>query len=140
MIVSTLINIENLLKLPKIDAKELKFLWAGDWWDGAINGMSVYQNEKCWFELICENDGTESENYYRRLLVIELSPEQIKQADYWHNLFKEKVGTHMDFDENGIRHTGNLKPRKLWQEFYDAYQKSEKIDLSNNKFLGYYEI
>ena len=82
--------------------------------------------------MICENDNTESEDYYRRYLVIKLTDKQLEQEEYWHNLFQEKVGTHNDFDDNGIRHTRNIKLRELHQEFYDAYQKSEKNDLSNN--------
>ncbi len=144
MHVSNLITEENLLKLPKINFDELKFLWANDWWDGAISGMLIYQNEKCQFELICENDDTNSKDYYRRFLVIKLTVKQIEQEEYWHNLFKEKVGTHYDLDDNGVRQietpAQNPKTEELHQEFYDAYQKSEKIDLSNNEFLGYYEI
>jgi hypothetical protein len=134
-----LISSENLTELPKIEKNEIRLLWANDWFDGVINGILLYKNKKCRFELIEENSADAIQNIYRKYLVIELTEEQLQEEEYWHKLFVENVGSHFDFDENENLQTTKVKPQETWEKFYKLYEKREEVNLSKNKFLGYYE-
>ncbi|MCU0240192.1 MAG: hypothetical protein MUC29_12185, partial [Pyrinomonadaceae bacterium] len=106
-----LISPENLIELPKIEKNEIRLLWADDWFDGVINGVLLYQNKKCRFEMIEENNDDNTQNFYRRYLIIELTERQLQEEEYWHKLFVENVGSHFDFDENGNLQTSITKPK-----------------------------
>lgn len=131
---------KNISLLPKINEKDLKFLWYNDWWDGPISGMLTYQNKKYWFDILSE-DGSSPDVYYRRYLIIELSEEQVKHKEYWHDLWVEGMGSNSVPDENGIRHTDNLKPLHIRNAFTKYYKEIHtEIDLSENIVIGYYEV
>jgi hypothetical protein len=65
---------------------------------------------------------------------------QLAEETRWHELFRQHVGTHTDYDESGQRQLGALQPRERWAEFYDAYQKRTPWDLSGNEVLGWFEL
>ena len=133
-------EIKSVEGLDKIDVSELKFLWYSNWFDGFISGMVSYQGEKCWVDVLSENDGSDPSGYYRRYLVFELSPEQLEEIEYWYKLFVEKVGSHTTFDENGIRHTDRVRPRETHHEFSDAYKnRTKRLELSDDQLIGYFE-
>ena len=101
--------------------------------------MLLYQDEKYWFEIVAESDDPDFQDYYRRFLIIELSDQQLQEEEYWHELFREKVGNHTDYELQGIPHKEKLKPKDIWDEFYEPYQRRTEIDLSNNVVVGWYE-
>ena len=139
-IYSELKNAKNISNIPQINFNDLKLLWHEEFWDGPINGILLYQNKKCWFEMISENDGSEPDDYYRRYWIIKLSQKQIEDKEFWHNLFREKVGNNADYDDDGIRHTDQVKPFEMHNEYFELAKKREEIDLSNNLVLGFYEV
>jgi hypothetical protein len=118
-------------KLPQVDLNAIRLLWHSDYWDGALTGLLLYEERKYWFE---NYDDVESTR--RRYLIIEISDEHLKEAEYWHELFREKVGTHTDYDENRHRNIGALKPKATWNEFYEPFQKRVAPDYSENTVIG----
>lgn len=137
---SEIIDTKDISRLSQIDRNDLRFLWYANWWDGPISGMLIYQNKKCWFELISENENAFPDEYYRRYLIIELSVSQIEEEEYWHALFVKQVGEHMDIDENGVRHRDRVKPFQSHQVSYEAYKTRTPMDLSENFVLGFFEL
>jgi len=131
---------KDLSNVPQIDRKDIKFIWYNDWWDGPINGMLLYQNRKCRFDLFDREESVNPGNTLQRYIVIELTAEQIETEEYWHALFVEKAGSHMVPDENGIRQTDRVKPSETWGEFYEPYKNREKADFSNNFVIGFFEF
>jgi len=113
-------NFESWIKYPyntpKVPEKDVKFLWENDRWDGPLNGMCLYKDKKMWFECAGEDD-----DRYRRYILIELTPDELAKEEKWHNLFREKVGTHTEY-ENGKR-SGKVKSHETHHEFYDEYNK-----------------
>jgi len=109
----------DLRDLPKI---KVKFLWHNDWWDGPLAGMCEYKDEMYWYALHHENY-KKNAKYWRRYVVIKLTPEQMAEELKWHNLFVEKVGDHFCCDERGHRNRDGVKPQRLWHEFYDEFNK-----------------
>ena len=130
---------DTYIRLPKIDQGEVQLLWHCDYWDGPKSGLLLYNGKKHWFQVYQESDDSDFRDYYRRFLIIELSEAQLKEEEYWHALFQEKVGTHTDYVPQGKSHAEQLKPRELWHEFYEAYQKRQQLDLSQNHIVGWYE-
>jgi hypothetical protein len=85
------------------------------------------------------SDDPDLRDYYRRFLIVELSDEQLREKEYWHNLFREKVGTHTDFEVQGKTLEEKLKPKETWDEFYRPYQQRKEVDLSDNLVIGWFE-
>ncbi|MEJ2749462.1 MAG: hypothetical protein P8183_16395 [Anaerolineae bacterium] len=134
---SALLNSKNLDLLPKVEKGQFKLLWHCDYWDGAKSGMLLYKDKKHWFQVFNEND---DKDYYRRFAIVELSESQLAEEESWHELFREKVGTHTDYGESGKRAVGTLKPQELWSEFYNAYKNRSPQDFSNNQVVAWFEI
>ena len=89
--------------------------------------MLLYRGERCWFEVVAEND-PDAEGWYRRFAVVRLTPEQVAEERRWEELFRENVGYHP-----------NLQPRDRWSKFYEAYQRRTPLDISRNEALGWFE-
>ena len=117
-------------QLEKINRQDVHLLWFGDFWDGPVNGLCLYNNEKCWFET-CSED----EDGGRRYVLLKLSAEQLADEEKWHELFRRNVGTHTDFDEA----VPQVKPQESHRDFYEPYKTRGKVDYSKNPALGWFE-
>ena len=122
-----------------IKRKDVKYLWHCDYWDGPISGICLYDGEKCWFDQVKEYN-----NRSRTFKVIRLTAEQLKEEEYWHALFEEKVSVGTSYDENERRCTLEdgktyLRSYELHHEFYDEQKKNrKKQDFSKNEVIGYF--
>lgn len=127
---------DKLNELPKVKWHDLRILWHCGYWDGPRSGLLSYKDIKYWFQVFDEPDDA---TIFRRFLIIELSTEQVREEEQWHDLFRQKVGTHTDYDESGKRHIGVLQPREIWHEFYDAYKNRLVQDFSDNQVVSWFE-
>ena len=91
-------SLGGYLALPRIDRSSVRLLWSDEFWDGPCSGMLLFRGQQYWFQSIEENEG---DGWFRRFLVVELSDAQLREECSWHDLFREKVGTHMDYDAEG---------------------------------------
>lgn len=99
--------------------KNLKIVFAINWWDGPLEGMCLHNNEKHWFH--CEDE--DGEGFWRRFSIIKLTPEQVADEEKWHEFFKEKVGESFPYaDGIRVKNETPLKPQSMWHEFYDVYK------------------
>lgn len=103
---------EDILALPEIPRKEVRWLWHSNYWDGVLSGMLLYKGKKYWF--VCcdeagdyvdydeEKDLTASEQlgWYRRYAIIRITDEQVSRAEYWLHLFEKYVAVYSTYDEN----------------------------------------
>jgi hypothetical protein len=132
---------EDYLKVSRVPKSDIRLLWHSGYWDGIISGLLLFKGEKYWFQMIKEgadiiyNEGNERRIY----LIVELSGFELTKLEYWHDLFKEKVGTHTEYDDTGKRAIGALKPKELWDDFYESFAKREKEDFSDNEVIGWFE-
>lgn len=128
---------EACLQLPPITRTDVRLLWHFDFYDGPISGMLLFNGRRCWFQMVAENE--EPNGWYRRFLIVALSEEQIATEERWHELFREHVGHHTDYDAEGHRNSGTTRPREEWDHFYRPYGQREPLDLSRNDVLAYLE-
>jgi hypothetical protein len=119
---------EDYLSLPRLSRDDVKVLWTVDFWDGMISGIVEYKSMAYWAQM-CHDYENDDQPFYRRYLVIELSDEEVAEERYWHKLFMEKVGTHPT----------DVKPKEIWNEFFEPYGKRNPLDLSNNEVTGWFE-
>lgn len=120
----------------------VKFLWHNDWWDGPLAGICECKNNKYWYMLHHENY-KKGAKYWRRFVVLELTPEQLTEEEKWHQLFVENVGAHFTCDENGQRKRGELRPYHLHHEFYDEFNKVKddlRVGYDKNSVVGYFDL
>ena len=129
---------KDLRQIQRIDRDAIRLLWHVDFWDGPTSGLLSYAGEDLWFEMVEENEDTTA-SWYRRYVIVRLSEEQLADERRWHELFREHVGTHTDYDENGARATGVTKPRSEWDEFYGPHSKRVAPDLASNTVVGWWE-
>ena len=129
-------TLQDLGPIQKLGQDEVRLLWHADFWDGPINGLCQCGNSKYWFELLTDVDGGNLDSPQRRFLVLELTPAELAEEERWHELFRQKVGTHCDYDEP---HPA-VKPAETHREFYEAYQKRPKPDYSHNPVVAWFEL
>jgi hypothetical protein len=126
----------NYRDLPRLPEDEVRLLWHDDFWDGPLSGVLEYRGERLWYLL--HEEAPESEpGWYRRFLVVRLTPDQLREEEYWQDLFGRCVGTHADYGDSG-RVLGELQPKERWSEFYDAYAKRAPMDLTENEVVGWF--
>lgn len=135
----------DLSKYPKVENPKL--LWHSNYWDGPLSGAVEYEGKMCFFQMAEENIPGEDEkpSFYRRFVILELSPEEIEEENYWHALFREHVGTHTDYEHDPLssgrsRAHGRVKPSSEHHKFYDPYKQREHKDYTENRVLAWFEI
>lgn len=104
---------------PQISDRDVRLLWHSDYWDGPLSGMLSYRGEKLWFSLVDQADGLRVA-WYRRFAIVRLRPEELADECRWHDLFRQCVGHHTDYDENGRREIGALHPATTHDAFYNS--------------------
>ena len=136
------LNSDNAyLYLPQIARKQIRLCWHDDYYHGPITGLLEYHGEKYWFHMCDENlQHANDPSWHRRYLVIELSPAQLQEEEEWHNLFREKVGTHTDYNAQGYREPGHIHSQQSQVEFYRAYNEREEPDYSDNNVIGWFQL
>ena len=125
--------------LPELDRSRLEFLWHSDFWDGPKNGLLVFDGCKYWFQMFEESADPDLKDFYRRFLVLELTPAQLEEEERWHALFQEKVGYHSDSRYNQREELAQLKPRNVQVEFYNLYKARVPLDVNANRAIGWFE-
>ncbi len=126
----------DYLKVPELDKNEIRMLWHVGFWDVPTSGVLEYRGRRYWFQTT--EDLQQSESADLKYLVVQLSERQLAEEEHWHNLFRQKVGTHTDYDEQGHREIGALRPGSSHHEFYNAYKQRARPDLSSNEVIGWY--
>lgn len=127
------------LLVPFAAKHDVRLLWHCDYWDGPRSGMLEYREERCWFELISENDDPDLIQWYRRFAIIRLTSEQLAEEERWHELFRTNVGGHTDYDLDGREPGKGLRPREEWHRYYDFYRTRNPRDFSSNEVLAWFE-
>lgn len=131
---------------PQIDFKDVKYLWHFDYYDGALSGLAILNDQKIWFlsfeqykwteEDMARTDKEWEPPWYRRYVVLQLQPEEIAQLETTHSLFQKHVGTHTDYPREG-----KVKSRGEMDLFYKRNKSKElQVDFDNAKILGWYEL
>lgn len=123
-------------QIQKLDRNAVRLLWCFDFWDEPINGLCRWEDRKCWFEMCDADENDLPAPVQRRYLVLELTAQQLAEEERWHELFREKVGTHCDFEESHPE----VKAVELHKHFYEAYKNRVKPDYSKNRILGWFEL
>ena len=98
-----------------------------------------FRGERCWFQVIAENEDEDLSGWYRRFAIIRLTADQLAEEERWHRLFRENVGWHTDYmKEAADRHEG-IRPREQWNTFYEPYKTRVPLDVSSNEVLAWFE-
>jgi hypothetical protein len=146
---------DNYQQFPKLDA--MKKLWHAGYWDGPLSGMCSVDGQKCWFQCIEEwdehNDYPEDEDefeqpWYRRFLIYRLTEEQLLPTEAGHDKFCRMVGTHCNYDEDGVtrgrfHYNDTVTPDTFEQYYKEAKENKEPqtdmTPVSDEHIIGWYE-
>lgn len=114
----------------------VRLLWHAGFWDGPISGLCAVEGRELWF------DATETADQplgRRRFRCFELDEQELAAEHARHAAFREHVGTHTDYDENGRRQVGaTVLPRESWQAFYDAYPPAAARTYRDREPVGFF--
>jgi len=115
----------------------VRLRWHVSYWDGPINGVATYDGRDCWFE--AEGFDWEDElPHSRRYLLYELTDEELAEERYWHERFRELVGTHTEYDEQGQRLSGEIRPPS--SDFDREYGRRRQPDYTSRTPIGWFAI
>lgn len=103
-----------------------------------MSGMLELGNERCWFQVIAENEDQDLRGWYRRFAVVRLTPEQLEEEHRWHELFREHVDSRDDYAGDVPGRDDALRPREQWAAFYEQYERRVPLDLSRNEVLAWF--
>ena len=139
-------------ELPFFSREKWKFLWENDRWDGPLAGVCEVEEEKYYFlyqddiihklteeEIRKMFDEDWEPPWWRRFYLVSLSDEEWKEEIQRHDDFCKYVGEHTDYNENGCRRWGELKPYSEHHKFYDKYGEIERC-FDENEVVGWIEI
>jgi hypothetical protein len=131
---------ENTLQ---VDAKELKMLWTGGYYDGPIDGFCVYKDKVHAFNMIDENthDTIEDHKWYRKYELVELTKEEVLGAYIDHCWFRECVGGHWDSSELEIFGSeSDTKTKETWDLYYDVMKTWTNPEYVTRKPIAWFEL
>lgn len=140
-------------EFPKLD--EMRKLFHVSFYDGALSGLCLINNDKCWFQCIedyydnntWDDDNDDYPPWYRRFIIFKLSDDKLKRIEENHEKFRTMVGTHTDYDENGKRDfyqysaTTTKETADQYFKEYASASNSERENLLQDKsqIVGWYE-
>jgi len=148
---------------------ETRVLYHMNFWDGPISGVCLYNGKKCYFDTINEvheerlmdeeewidycvemvkhgydinPDDRNEYNWYRIYAIFETPDEVMEILDENHNLFKKHVGTHCNYNWDGLRpldisiedHKNSISQIDH-SKFYGVEKRSANLEVKKWKIL-----
>ena len=115
-----------------IAPEDVRYLWVSDYYDGPLAGLCQYRGEKLWFKIRCRPEhGPDVFDLFR------LTSEQLEAQERDHELFRQHVGFHWDYGDDGCHPIGQVRDKATWHLYYDA--PHPELDLTMNVVVGSYE-
>ncbi len=122
---------DNITKnWPKRAIKEIKWLWASDWYDGPLSGMVEWNEQRYWAVYFEDDDKT------RLYTLLKLTEEQQKSEEYWHELCKLCTGEDHHISVGDPLH-GNKDTKTFYYTRYEI--EHEELDWSEAKLVGWFK-
>ena len=93
----------------------VRVLWHLEYWDEPLSGVVEHGGTTYFFQ--AEPFDWDDPPSVHRLVVYQLSDEELEFERDEHERFRRYVGTHTDYDERGQRRVGEVRPRSEWPRF-----------------------
>lgn len=116
--------------LPRLEEGAYQMLWYSGFWDGPISGMLSFQGQDHWFEMVQENEVFARDQWYRRYVVLKLTPEQLTKERQVHADFRRYVGKHTDYvsDRQTPEESQSKDQAHLFYEEHGEYCRSQPFE------------
>ena len=93
---------EGLESLPRLDETQIRLVWHFDWWDGPLNGLAEYDDQKAWFAF--HDIDEPGIHYFYRLYL--LTDAQVAEAELWR-------ATRGDWNQESGHGSGEMSPATM---------------------------
>jgi hypothetical protein len=96
---------------------DVRLLWHADYWDRPLSGLAHHNGRDYWFEI--EDFDPDDPPAEFRYFLYPLTDEELEDERKWHRKFQKLVGTHCDYDANGVDRSGEANgadPEKFYLE------------------------
>lgn len=101
------------------ELKGVAILWASGWWDGPRTGIASRGDRHYWFEAVF-NTAEDEYEYPRRLLLYEITDQELEVETERHKRFEEIVGNKLHcFHLPPEERYGPTQPVEEWARFYE---------------------
>jgi hypothetical protein len=120
---------------PRLEGVRLR--WHFGYWDGPINGVATYDGRDYWFDAE-PFDWEDEPPHSRRYFLYELTDEELAEERYWHERFRDLVGTHTEYDEEWQRLSGEVRPPS--GAFDREYAQRKQPDYMSRPSTGWFAI
>ncbi len=120
----------------------VKILYYGDYWDGPVAGLCVYEGVYYYYfmskeeELLNENSDDENDIWSDRdFYIYELTFRELANELYWHSLFCTNVKAYSDADSMLVFDYLNTN-ENFWDKM--KQENTEKFDYKSKTPIGYF--
>ena len=115
------------------DTEDAIMLWHSNYYDGPLSGMADYKGKKVWFD--CVED--EHCNIYniRIFGLYELSDEEVKEEEHWHQFFCDNVGKHSNYVDGKREADSASYTQESFDYYYKEAKKRKSRDYTQNKLI-----
>jgi hypothetical protein len=155
--------IKSMMELRK-ENPDFRVLYHNDYWDGPISGVCLWNGSKQYYDILhwekysdddlgewkvwekyCKENGievcsfwdNETIYYTDRVYAVYDTPRQvISVIENRHHWFCKFVGNHCNYDKNGKRLIGFLKPNSEHEKFYNGDIEKPSIRKEEWKIIG----
>lgn len=114
--------------------KTFKLLWWHDWYDGEIDGMCEYRDERLWFSWIDEREykkGDDEKTYRNRVFAVYRIPKEVVEVEeYWQSLYELCCGSSNRYNEPHEDKDTRIPENKFYRDFYTARFKLHKKQIT----------
>ena len=123
--------------IPRIPKNRVHLLWHSDYWDGPISGIAEYRKQEYWFR------ATNDHSRKRRYWLVRLAPTELIEELARHDDFREMVGWHCDYQENGRSRLDAHPTRDTADEFYKKYPSNPRGSWDkylHDEVIGWFQL
>jgi hypothetical protein len=110
-------------------------LWEADRFDGPTKGVALWEGRHYWFTAVFDKAADDYVNP-RRLLLYELSSDDLRDETERHRRFEELVGTHYCWHLPAEQR--RLKDSRRWNEFYEWNAREPQRDRERDAPTGWF--
>jgi hypothetical protein len=113
-------------------------LWLTDYWDGPVRGVASRGDRHYWFAAVFDKAQDDFE-YPRRLLLYELSDDDLREEWERHLRFESEVGdTRGCFHLPSAERHGPDRPQESWAKFYERERTRPQRDYESRSVAGWF--
>jgi hypothetical protein len=118
--------------IPKVNPKDVKWLWDVSYYDGKLSGVCEYRGRKCWIDFADEGYASEKDDHPRIYVIVDISTQDYLKLLEAHNLWKQIYPG----KKNGIEQKSKITS----EEYKIRREQIQTPDFSDHQIIAWYPL